>query len=109
MWRLRAVVVPLLGAAALALAGAGLWTLVAGGPFRQRAAVALLVLGTVIAVSGGNMLPRMTSNDALGFGIQRSLAAEDARTDRGAGDLTGTGLGLLVGLPLALIGGLLLS
>jgi hypothetical protein len=84
----------------VAAAVAGLWTLT-GGSFRHASGVALLVLAFVVGTAGGTTLSRATADAErafLGWGPER----DDAYG--GAGGLTGLGIALFVGLPLFVLG-----
>lgn len=101
---LRAVAVPLLACWTVAAVLAGGWTLVAGGPFPGRLGLVAVVLGAVVLLSGGGAWMRRDDWD-LGALPAADLAPGDRPAGRSSGTrLTGTGFGLLVGLPLILIG-----
>ncbi|WP_431977665.1 hypothetical protein [Micromonospora haikouensis] len=86
-------------------AAAGVWTAVSGGDFVFRLGVALIVVGTLLGLTGDLTLSRIGMLPARStFG----LAPE--REDAGGGRvLTGVGIFLFVSLPLMAVGVALLS
>jgi hypothetical protein len=100
---LRQAVVFLVAGGAGAAAAAGVWTAFDGGSFRVAFAVALMIMGAVLAISGGSAISRTGSRDAfafLGLGPENTEAASSSA-------LTNLGIFLFVSLPL-LVAGLLL-
>ncbi|WP_433341868.1 hypothetical protein [Micromonospora sp. CA-111912] len=83
----------------------GVWTVVGGGDFVFRFGVALIVVGTLLGLTGDLTLSRIGMLPARAtFG----LAPE--REDAGGGRvLTGVGIFLFVSLPLMVVGVTLLS
>jgi hypothetical protein len=90
-----------LGAAAVgAAAGAGVWTAFSGGSYRVALAVALMLMGGMLALTGSNALSRTGSMDVFAF---LGMAPESQDPDAGEG-LTSIGVFLFVALPLLVIG-----
>lgn len=103
---LRVTAVPLLVGWIVAAVIAGAWTLAAGGPFPDRLGVVAVALGAVVLLSaGGTWMRRGTLAMRGQIATWPDLSPGDDTTGRpGAARLTGTGLGLFVGLPLLLLG-----
>ena len=99
---LRQVLLTLVAAAAVAAVGAAVWLLVVGGAYRPKLGLALMVVGALIALTGGTGISRFSDLDARAF--LGAGPARDEATHTGA--LTGFGVFLLVSLPLFLMGGL---
>ncbi len=100
---LRQALVMLAVAVAVALIGAGVWTAVSGDGFRVPFAFSLMVLGGLLCLTGGTVVTRAESNDALAF-----LGRGPDREVTGEGEaLAPVGVFLFVSLPL-LAAGLLL-
>lgn len=99
---LEAVVLLVIAAVAAAVI-AGAWLAFGGGDFTSRFGVSMVILGALLAASGGLVFSRMDSADAfawLGRGPERGNAG-------GGRVLTNIGISLFVGLPLVVAGGLL--
>ena len=96
LWQ-AAVTLALLAAAGLVVAAA--WMAVAGGSFRNRFGIALMLLGGLTAVTGGTDLSRHATNDARAF-----LGAGPDREEPRSGALTPFGVFLLVVVPAVLAG-----
>jgi hypothetical protein len=99
--RQAAVLLATLGAGAAV--GAGAWTLLADGSYRVALAVALMIAGGLLALTGGNAFSRAGSMDAFAF-LGMGPEHEDPHAGEG---LTNLGIFLFVGLPLIVAGGLL--
>jgi hypothetical protein len=102
---LRQALVLLLLSLAFAAAVAGLWVALRGGGFLRAWGGCCVLLGPLIAISGGTELSREMTMDArafLGAGPDREAAGE-------SGHLTPVGVFLLVSVPLVVAGGLLLD
>ena len=85
---------------AVALAGAGVWTAVNDGGFRVPFAFALMAIGGLLCLTGGTVVVRGESNDALAFlgrGPDREVSGE-------SGNLAPVGVFLFVSLPLLAAG-----
>lgn len=82
------------------LVAAAVWMAVAGGSFRNRFGLALMVLGALTAVTGGTEFSRHMTNDARAL-----LGAGPAREVPSSGALTPLGVLLLVVVP-AVLGGM---
>ena len=93
----------LAAAAVLAVLAAGLWTAVTGDGFRVALAVALMLLGGLLALTGSNAISRAGSMDAFAF-LGRGPEHADPGTVEG---LTSLGIFLFVSLPLVVAGGAL--
>jgi hypothetical protein len=94
----------LLVCALVGAVAAGLWWL-ASGEYLRRYGLVLMVLGTLIAVSGGTELSRGMTTDARAF-----LGAGPDREEPGSGQhLTAVGVFLFVSVPLCVVGGLLVD
>lgn len=100
---LRQAAVLLVTTAAGAAVGAGVWTAFGGGSYRVALAVALMAVGGLLALTGGNAFSRAGSMDAFAF---LGMGPESADPESGEG-LTNLGIFLFVGLPLIVAGGLL--
>jgi hypothetical protein len=90
--------------AAVAAVIAGLWIGFGDGAFVTRFGICLVVVGALVAITGGLAFSRMGSADAfawLGRGPER------ATDDDGGRVLTGVGIFLFVSVPLVIAGGLL--
>lgn len=92
----------LAGLVLLSAACAGAWVAVRGGPYGPRLGWALMGVGGIILIGGPGMLTRHGGADGFAF-----LGRGPEMGDGDSGSLTGTGLALLVGLPLLIGGGLL--
>lgn len=93
----------LLAGAAVAGAAGGIWVLTQDSGFRVPFAVALMVIGGVLSLTGGTTFSRADSGDArafLGMGLDNSEVATGQ-------SLTGVGVFLFVSLPLFAAGLLL--
>jgi hypothetical protein len=100
---LRQALVMLVVSIALALAGAGVWAAVNGDGFRVPFALALMILGGLLCLTGGTVITRGESNDVFAF-----LGRGPDREVTGQGEsLAPVGVFLFVSLPL-LVAGLLL-
>jgi hypothetical protein len=100
---LRQALVMLVAAGLVALGLAGLWILVQGGDFRRTTGVALMLLAALLGFTGGSVVSRSGTNDALAF-----LGRGPDREERASGpSLTGVGVFLFVSIPLFLVGGFL--
>ncbi|MCW2680303.1 MAG: hypothetical protein JWM62_1704 [Frankiales bacterium] len=81
-----------------------LWWLVSG-EFLRRYGLVLMLLGTLVAITGGTELSRATTSDARAV-----LGAGPDREAPGSGrHLTAVGVFLFVALPLVVAGGLLVD
>lgn len=90
----------LVGAVAVALAGAGVWSAVDDDGFRVPFAVALMVLGGLLGLGGGTVISRADGNDARAF-----LGMGPDREETGIGEsLAPVGVFLFVSLPLFVAG-----
>ncbi|MCW6008658.1 hypothetical protein K1W54_29550 [Micromonospora sp. CPCC 205371] len=90
--------------AAVASVIAVLWVAFGDGAFVTRFGICLVVIGALVAITGGLGLSRMGSADAfawLGHGPERASGDDGGRV------LTGVGIFLFVSLPLVIAGGLL--
>ena len=100
---LRQAFVLLSAATVVSLAAAGLWWALQDGGFRVKVALALLIVGSLVALTGSNALNRSGTADMrilMGSGPDHEEPAT-------GGALTGVGIFLFVSLPLFLAGGLL--
>lgn len=93
----------LLGGAVLALVAGGLWTAVRGGGFRHATAIALMVLAALLSFTGGSVISRSGTSDALAF-LGRGPERGDVATPD---SLTGVGVFLFVSVPLFVLGGVI--
>lgn len=99
---LRLAVRLLAVSAVVAAVAALVWVLVAGGAYRPKLGLALMLVAGLLSLTGGLGTGRLESADARAF-----LGAGPERDDPSPGGaLTGVGIFLLVSLPLALVGGL---
>ncbi|MCW3815182.1 hypothetical protein ONA91_12020 [Micromonospora sp. DR5-3] len=102
---LREALVLLVIALVVVAAGAGVWVAVSGGEFVSRFAVALIVVGALLGVTGDLTLSRVGMLGArAAFGL-----APERETGGGGRVLTGVGIFLFVGLPLVVVGVMLVS
>ena len=100
---LKQALLMLIIAVALALAGAGVWAALNEDGFRVPFAVALMVLGGLLCLTGGTVVARAESNDVFAF-----LGRGPDREVTGQGEsLAPVGVFLFVSLPL-LVAGLVL-
>jgi hypothetical protein len=100
---LRQAAILLVTTGAGAAAGAGVWTLFDGGSYRVALAVALMIVGGLLALTGNNAFSRAGSMDTFAF---LGMGPENSEPETGDG-LTGVGIFLFVALPLVVVGGLL--
>ncbi len=87
-------------------AAAGLWVLTVGGGFVRAFGVVLVVLALVVGTAGGTTLSRAAADEErafLGLGPERDTAGG------GGPGLAPLGVALFVGLPLFLLGLLLVD
>ncbi|RLP96567.1 hypothetical protein [Micromonospora sp. CV4] len=102
---LREALMLFLIATVLVAAAAAVWVAVDGGDYISRLGIALMVVGALFGVTGDLTLSRI---GMLGPRATFGLAPE--REEAGGGRvLTGVGIFLFVGLPLMLIGILLIT
>ncbi|RLP85465.1 hypothetical protein EAD89_24020 [Micromonospora sp. BL4] len=102
---LREALMLFLIATVLVAAAAAVWVAVDGGDYTSRLGIALMVVGALFGVTGDLTLSRI---GMLGPRATFGLAPE--REEAGGGRvLTGVGIFLFVGLPLMLIGILLIT
>ncbi|MET8348361.1 MULTISPECIES: hypothetical protein [unclassified Micromonospora] len=102
---LREALLLFLIAAVLVGAAAAVWVAVDGGDYTGRLGIALMVVGALFGVTGDLTLSRI---GMLGPRATFGLAPE--REEAGGGRvLTGVGIFLFVGLPLILVGVLLVT
>jgi hypothetical protein len=87
-------------ATAVSLGAAGVWSWVGDGGLRQSFGVILMVLGGLLALTGGNALSRASTSDTYAF-LGRGPDQEDPNSGEG---LTPVGVFLLVSLPLLVLG-----
>lgn len=100
---LQALALLVLGASVAALVAVPWW--LASGDFLRRYGFVLLVLGGLVAISGGTELGREVTTDARAF-----LGAGPDREAPGSGQhLTPFGVFLFVSVPLFVVGGLLVD
>jgi hypothetical protein len=97
---LRQALVMLLVGAAVAAAAGGFWALVQDSGFRVPFAVALMVIGGVLSLTGGTTFSRSDSMDARAF---LGMGLDNSEVDTGR-SLTGVGVFLFVSLPLFVVG-----
>ena len=95
----------LVAGAAVALVAAAVWSILGSTGFRQATAICLVVVGGLLALTGGTAVSRASTNDARAF-LGRGPDREEPRS--GAG-LTAVGVFLFVSLPLAAVGLVLLG
>jgi hypothetical protein len=100
---LRQALALICGAAAVALATAGLWWVLQDGGFRVKVAIALVVIAGLIALTGGTALNRGGTAEMR---VLLGTGPDHEEPTTGAG-LTGVGVFLFVSLPLFVAGGLL--
>ncbi|RFU21130.1 hypothetical protein [Geodermatophilus marinus] len=102
---LRQALVLLLASGVVALAAAGVWSLLQDGGFRSKFAISLLVIAGLLALTSGTVLPRS------GFLESRLVHGEvPEREGPAAGEgLTGLGVFAFVSVPLLVIGAVLLG
>ena len=93
----------LLACAAGAAVAGGLWALTQDSGFRVPFAVALMVVGGVLSLTGGTLFSRADSSDVRAF---LGMGLDNSEVDSGEG-LTGVGVFLFVSLPLFVVGLLL--
>ncbi|MGW4501191.1 hypothetical protein ACWENR_21585 [Micromonospora sp. NPDC004336] len=97
---LREALVLFVIALVVAAVSAGIWMAVAGGDFLHRFGVVLVVVGALLGVTSDLTLSRMGMLDARSiFGL-----APERESGGGGRVLTGVGVFLFVGLPLAALG-----
>jgi hypothetical protein len=89
-----------IASAAVALAAAGLWSVVQGGGIRVPFAVALMTIGGVLSLGGSSMFTRAETSDVRAF-LGQGPDREEPATGQ---DLTGAGVFLFVSLPLFVTG-----
>jgi hypothetical protein len=100
---LRQAVVLLGASVAGSAAAAGLWTAFTGDGYRVAFAVALMLVGALLGLSGGTAFSRAGSMDTFAF---LGMGPENDEHESGEG-LTNLGIFLFVGLPMLVAGGLL--
>ncbi|MFC4020084.1 hypothetical protein ACFOW4_19355 [Micromonospora sp. GCM10011542] len=84
---------------------AAIWVAVAGGDFVGRLGIALMVVGALLGVTGDLTLSRIGM-----LGARSTFGVAPEREEAGGGRvLTGVGIFLFVGLPLMLVGILLVT
>ncbi len=89
-------------AVAVAAVAALVWLLVAGGAYRPKLGLAMMVVAGLLSLTGGLGTGRLETADArafLGYGPERDEPSP-------GGPLTGIGVFLLVALPLLVAGGI---
>ena len=99
---LRLALLLLLVGAAVSAVAALVWLLAAGGVYRPKLGLALMVVAGLLCLTGGLGTGRLETADArafLGAGPERDEPSVD-------GALTGIGIFLLVALPLLVVGGI---
>lgn len=102
---LREALVLFVIALVLVAVAAGVWVAVSGGEFVTRFGIALVVVGALLGVTGDLTLSRV---GMLGARAAFGLAPEQ-ETGGGGRVLTGVGIFLFVGLPLVVVGIMLIS
>ncbi|WP_406069881.1 hypothetical protein [Micromonospora sp. NBC_01638] len=102
---LREALVLLVIALVVVAVAAGVWVAVSGGEFATRLGIALVVVGALLGVTGDLTLSRV---GMLGARATFGLAPEQ-ETGGGGRVLTGVGIFLFVGLPLVVVGIMLIS
>lgn len=92
-------------AGVLVAVAVGIWVAVAGGDYTTRLGIALIVVGGLLGVTGDLTMSR------IGMLGPRAVfgAAGERETAGGGRVLTGVGIFLFVGLPLIVVGVLLLT
>ena len=99
-----ALVTVVLATLASALVDAG-WAAWQGGPFWQRTGVVAMVLAALVAITGGTVLSRESTNEARAL-----LGRGPDREEPDSGEhLTPVGVFLFVSVPLFLLGAVLVS
>ncbi|MBM7495293.1 hypothetical protein JOD64_006515 [Micromonospora luteifusca] len=102
---LREALLLLVIAVAVAALAAGVWVWLGGGAYTVRLGMGLMVVGALLGVTGDLTLSRIGTMEARAvFGSGPELEAAG-----GGRVLTGVGIFLFVGLPLILLGVLLVS
>ncbi|MEW2431886.1 hypothetical protein AB0877_28075 [Micromonospora sp. NPDC047644] len=102
---LREAVLLFAAIGALVAVAAMIWVAVAGGDYTARLGIGLVVVGGLIGMTGDLTLSRISM-----LGARATFGAEPERETAGGGRvLTGVGIFLFVGLPLVVVGVLLLS
>jgi hypothetical protein len=86
---------------------AALWTLLAGWGFWQRFGYAAVIVGCLTLLGSGGVLSWATR--ARAASATGRMATDERVPEEPALGLTGTGVGLLIGLPMALLGGMIVS
>ncbi|MFG1866517.1 hypothetical protein [Micromonospora arborensis] len=102
---LREALLLLVIAVAVVTSAAGVWVWVAGGEYTVRLGMGLMVVGALLGVTGDLTLSRigmMGARATFGSAPEREAAS-------GGRVLTGVGIFLFVGLPLIVLGVLLIS
>jgi hypothetical protein len=100
---LRQALVMLIFSAVAALVVAGLWWALQGGGFRSTVGIVLMVIASLISLTGGTAFSRAADYEGrafLGMGADR----DEPYTGEG---LTGLGIFLFVSLPLFITGSVL--
>ncbi|MFG1893913.1 hypothetical protein ACGFIP_07860 [Micromonospora zamorensis] len=92
-------------AGVLVAVAAAIWVAVAGGEYTTRLGIALIVVGGLLGVTGDLTMSR------IGMLGPRAIfgAASERETASGGRVLTGVGIFLFVGLPLIVVGALLIA
>lgn len=102
---LREALVLFVIAVVVVAAAAAVWVALAGGEFTSRFGLAAVVAGGLLGVTGDLTLSRIGMLDARAvFGLP-----PERETGGGGWVLTGVGIFLFVGLPLVVVGVLLLA
>lgn len=102
---LREALVLLVIALVVVAIAAGVWVAISGGAFVTRFGIALVVVGALLGVTGDLTLSRVGMLGARSvFGL-----APERETGAGGRVLTGVGIFLFVGLPLVVLGIMLIS
>ncbi|MEH1165924.1 hypothetical protein V6V47_11120 [Micromonospora sp. CPCC 205539] len=92
-------------AAVVVAVAAGVWVAVAGGDYVVRLGMALMVVGALLGVTGDLTLSRIGM-----MGPRATFGVAPEREEAGGGRvLTGVGIFLFVGLPLIVVGALLIT
>ncbi len=102
---LRQAGMMLLSGAVLALLVGAAWTGLGDIGYRRAVALSLMVAGGVLALTGGTVLSRASTNEARAF-LGRGIDREDPASGEG---LTAAGVFLFVSLPLLVLGLVLLG
>jgi hypothetical protein len=97
---LRQILVALVASALGAAVGAGVWAVITGDNYRVALALALMIFGALVGISGGSVATRAGMMDTWAFFGKGPDSPEESA---GAG-LTSIGFFLFVGLPLLIIG-----